>query len=94
MGTTPAKNGSEPKVRTQTSGLSPDLLLAFHSALYNSFHLSGPPFPTFAQGTALQWVSCSLIFETRSEIPQKSLLLYFYSPFLPAGSPRCFYKSP
>lgn len=67
MGTTPTK-----RVRTQSlpSDLTPDLLLAFHLALYNSFHLSGPPFPTFTQGTALQWVSCSLIFETRSEIPQ------------------------
>lgn len=66
-GTSPAK-----RVRTQSlpSGLSPDLLLAFHLALYNSFCLSGPPFPTFTQGTTLQWVSCSLIFETRSEIPQ------------------------
>lgn len=58
------------KTQTLASGLSPDLLLGFHLALCNSFHLSGPPFPTFTQGTALQWVSCSLIFETRSEIPQ------------------------
>lgn len=65
MGTTPA---ARLRLEGQARVLSPDLVLALHFTLYSSFYLLGPSFPN-TQGTVLQWVSCSLIFETLLEIP-------------------------
>jgi len=60
--------GTAPAARFRPEGriwvLAPDLLPALHLALHNSFYLLGHPFLTYTQGAILQWVSCSLIFET------------------------------